>query len=51
MMIESRGTQFDPEIVDAMVRWIEQVKAERGGDGEVTAEQLLESQQACVMVA
>lgn len=51
MMLESRGTQFDPEIVDAMVRWIERVKAERGSDGEMTAEQLLESQRGCVMVA
>ena len=48
---EGAGKQFDPEVVQAMQRWVDRVAAELGKGGELTVAELLASQSSRVLAA
>ena len=45
------GTQFDREVVDAMVSWVERIARELDRTDGVTTQDLLDSQKACEVAA
>jgi len=48
-----RGSQqqFDPDVVAAIVRWVDQVRSRLGDGGDVAPRDLLEAQKGCSLVA
>ncbi|MCD6365366.1 MAG: diguanylate cyclase, partial [Planctomycetes bacterium] len=46
---DSASAQLDPTIVDALVKWVERVQRQRGEGLEITAQDMLDSQDACVL--
>ncbi len=48
---EAAGSQFDPETVDALKGWIEQVRAKLNTSDPVTVADLLEAQKTCFVAA
>lgn len=50
-LAENAGSQFDPEVVAAMGRWVARIKADRNTDDELTADDLLDSEESSVLAA
>jgi diguanylate cyclase (GGDEF)-like protein len=44
ILVDSSGYEFDPEVVNAMVCWVEKVRSELDGADQLTPEDLLDSQ-------
>ncbi len=45
ILVDSSGYDFDPEIVEVMVSWVEQVSSQLGGVDQLTPEDLLDSKE------
>jgi HD-GYP domain-containing protein (c-di-GMP phosphodiesterase class II) len=50
-LVEDSGTQFDPDAVQAMLKWVESIGSQLGKEGHATADELLASQRACTVAA
>ena len=48
ILAENAGTQFDPTVVEAMLRWADRIHRRIGLDNPLLATDLLESQTECV---
>jgi len=48
---DAAGTQFDPQVVNGMKRWIAAVEKKLGEPGKLTPADLLETQKGCVLAA
>lgn len=51
VLTECAGTQFDPEVVEGMTRWVAGLRRNLGTDRELTKHDLLEAPSSCLLVA